>query len=381
MLTTIIKTPARTAVTAGALAALMLAGASFAQPPAATPAGSARGAVVTGPGAPVDPATITNLPSGATWPAPTDITHRQVVIFSQGVRLHGEVFTTKTASANVKLPTVIMAHGWGGDISSLRQDAVEVARAGYLVLLFDFRGWGESEGRVVLTQPHAPRRGGAATFTAEVKELRGYIDPFEQSDDWFAAIDWAMGEPQIDPTRIGIRGTSYSGGHVIYVAANDPRVKAVVSQVGGMDSRVGGTPPGTPPGQSQGTKLARGEIDYPAPRTPFRYDSPTIPGTVNNLTGYPIQRHMDRYVPVDEAGKITQPTLILLTEVEQYNKNELNGGLAYERIKGPKEIHTYPAPASHYSIYQNANAGPGGVREDVIKRTIAWFDRYLKPTR
>ena len=46
-----------------------------------------------------------------------------------------------------------------------------------------------------------------------------------------------MGEPVVDKQRIGIRGSSYSGGHVFFVAARDPRVKALVSQVGAFDSR------------------------------------------------------------------------------------------------------------------------------------------------
>ena len=61
--------------------------------------------------------------------------------------------------------------------------------------MFDYRGWGESDARVVLTGP-APA--GDAPFTAEVRPLRGYIDPFEQVEDWFNAIDWLAGEPMAD---------------------------------------------------------------------------------------------------------------------------------------------------------------------------------------
>jgi cephalosporin-C deacetylase-like acetyl esterase len=50
-------------------------------------------------------------------------------------------------------------------------------------------------------------------------------------------ISWAMGDPMVDKNRIGIRGPSYSGGHVFYVAAHDPRVKAAVSRAGAFDSR------------------------------------------------------------------------------------------------------------------------------------------------
>ena len=61
------------------------------------------------------------------------------------------------------------------------------------------------------------------------------VDPFEQTADWFNVVNWAMGEPMVDKNRIGIRGSSYSGGHVLYVAAYEPRVKAFVSDGEGHD--------------------------------------------------------------------------------------------------------------------------------------------------
>ena len=55
-----------------------------------------------------------------------------------------------------KLPTVIMAHGWGGTAAGFRPDAVELAHAGYLVITFDYRGWGESDSRVILVESEPP---------------------------------------------------------------------------------------------------------------------------------------------------------------------------------------------------------------------------------
>src|SRR5579864_9816095 len=45
------------------------------------------------------------------------------------------------------------------------------------------------------------------------------------------AGSYASTLPEVDPARIGIWGSSYSGGHVLVVAAIDRRVKCVVSQV------------------------------------------------------------------------------------------------------------------------------------------------------
>lgn len=54
----------------------------------------------------------------------------------------------------------------------------------------------------------------------------------------------------VDTKRIGLWGTSYGGGHVLYVAAHDKRVQCIVSQVPSMDSR----------GRNLGTYLSRGVL-------------------------------------------------------------------------------------------------------------------------
>ena len=64
---------------------------------------------------------------------------------------------------------------------------------------------------------------------------RQHIDPWDQIEDYKNAITYAENLPEIDPARIGIWGISYSGGHVLIVAATDPRVKSVVSNVPVID--------------------------------------------------------------------------------------------------------------------------------------------------
>src|SRR6266536_1273997 len=78
---------------------------------------------------------------------PPDLDYRKADIYSEGTRMSAEVFSPK-AVAGKKLPTILMAHGWGGVKASLRPDAVLFAKSGYLVVTFDYRGWGESDSRV-----------------------------------------------------------------------------------------------------------------------------------------------------------------------------------------------------------------------------------------
>ena len=200
---------------------------------------------------------------------PDDVTFRTADIMSEGTRMAAEVFAPK-APKSEKLPTIVMSHGWGGTAATLRPDAIAFARAGYLVVAFDYRGWGKSDSRLILAGKPPEKKDGK--LVAEVKEVREVVDPIDQTTDIMNAIHWAVGEKQCDPERIGLWGSSYSGGHVVYVAARDPRVKAFVSQVGSMDSRwaiantqIGPTPtarrPHAPTGSS--TIPNPGEVRHP----------------------------------------------------------------------------------------------------------------------
>ena len=159
---------------------------------------------------------------------------------------------------------------------AMAPDAIAFARAGYLVVTFDYRGWGNSDSRLILADNKLEKKDGK--LIAEVKEVREVVDPIDQTTDIMNAIHWVVGESQCDATRIGLWGSSYSGGHVVYVAAHKPRVKAFVSQVGAMDSRWAiANPQMRQYTYSQGTARTRGKIGYPKPREKF--------GT---LTGAPV---------------------------------------------------------------------------------------------
>ena len=77
-----------------------------------------------------------------------------------------------------------------------------------------------------------------AVFRVKGNRLEGeYQIGLDQTTDVMNAIHWAVGDKQCDADRIGLWGSSFSGGHVVHVAARDARVKAFVSQVGAMDGR------------------------------------------------------------------------------------------------------------------------------------------------
>lgn len=110
-------------------------------------------------------------------------------------------------------PVVVMAGGWCYVKELVQPEYAKVfAGAGIAALVFDYRGFGTSEG-----------------------EPRQHVDPSAQIDDYKNAISFVETRAELDATRIGIWGISYSGGHVLVVAATDPRVQCVVSNIPVVD--------------------------------------------------------------------------------------------------------------------------------------------------
>jgi hypothetical protein len=122
-----------------------------------------------------------------------------------GTLLRGFLHTSAEGSA----PGIVMAHGFSGVKEQIDHYAAFFAEAGFSVLVYDHRGFGESEGTP-----------------------RGEVDPHRQIADWRDAITFAAGLPEIDPERgFGVWGSSFAGGLAMVVAANDSRVRCVVSQI------------------------------------------------------------------------------------------------------------------------------------------------------
>ncbi len=300
------------------------------------------------------------LAQQASFKPPEDIAFRNATIMSEGTRMAAEVYAPKSPNSE-KLPTIVMAHGWGGVAAHLRPDAIHFARAGYLVVIFDYRGWGASDSRVILTKPQPPRSADRR-FTAQVEEVREVVDPIDQTTDLANAVNWVWGEPQCDRERIGLWGSSYSGGHVVYVAARDPRVKATVSQVPAFDSRwvvlSGAEIEKT---YAEASARAHGELGYPEPGA----------RVIGNLRGAPIREKLMQYAPVEDAHLAPHcATLFVLAENEELFDNADHGIKAHQRATGPKKLVIVPG-IKHYGIYVQA-------RPQAQKLALDWYREHLK---
>lgn len=111
------------------------------------------------------------------------------------------------------LPAILMLHGWGGIQDALTVPYYEeFTRAGYAVMTFDYRGWGDSAG--------LPRH---------------VISARQRVADGDAALAFLKSLPGIDPRRIVLWGSSFGGGHVVELAAEHPELAGAIAQVPMLD--------------------------------------------------------------------------------------------------------------------------------------------------
>jgi fermentation-respiration switch protein FrsA (DUF1100 family) len=123
-----------------------------------------------------------------------------------GTRLRGWLYVPDGRAA---APGVVMAHGFSAvKEMDLDRFAEVFCAAGLAVLVYDHRNFGASDG--------TPRQ---------------EINPWAQARDYRYALGWLEQHPEVDAARLGIWGSSFSGGEVLVVGACDERVKAVVANV------------------------------------------------------------------------------------------------------------------------------------------------------
>ena len=123
-----------------------------------------------------------------------------------GTTLRGWLYTPEKAENG---PALVMAHGFSATRAmALDPFARLFCEAGITVLVYDHRNLGASDG-----------------------EPRQEINIWAQARDYRYAIDWLSRRPEVDERRIGIWGSSFSGGEVLVVGACDRRVAAVIASV------------------------------------------------------------------------------------------------------------------------------------------------------
>ena len=271
-----------------------------------------------------------------------------------GVRLAAWHYRPAGAAA---APCVIMSPGFGGQRAhTLPRFAERFAAAGFGCLLYDHRNFGASEG-----------------------EPRLEADPFRQVHDMRDAVTFAGTLDGVDPGRIALWGNSYSGGHVLVVAALDRRVRCVVSVVpvtsgSAVVRRLSGDAAWNQriaEFNAARLKEMRGEGTQYQPQTTLdetiSYWAQLDPPRENRISVLS-QEMFGEYEPVAYVARIAPtPLLMILTnhDLRVFSDLQLD---AYGQCREPKRI--VILPGGHYDPYTV-------LFEPTVAESIAWFETHL----
>lgn len=134
---------------------------------------------------------------------------KPITFYSEGFKLDGDLFVPDGLKPGERRAGIVLCHGYTGVKDLYLPDNARVLNeAGYVVLTFDYKGWGASEGP------------------------KSRLAPMSRVADVQSAMTFLGLQPQVDKERLGIFGTSYGGATVVWTAAIDHRVKCVISSVG-----------------------------------------------------------------------------------------------------------------------------------------------------
>jgi cephalosporin-C deacetylase-like acetyl esterase len=294
----------------------------------------------------------------------TDITYH-----SDGLEIAAHLYTpTDWHAGDPPRAAIVCLHGYSGMKEVYGMDVPRrLWEEGYFVLALDHRGFGESGGE------------------------RGRHRPLEQAQDVYDGFTYMETVDGVDPERMGIYGTSWGGGTVIWCAAFDERIKVVVSSVPITDGE-------------RWMKSVRRPYEWREFRTTVQeaarkrvttgehthwrlLDVMLVdPHTMNVIQNNHQKHHhyvseLDlesaeacmRFKPEKVAHLIApRPVLIIYAEYDAAVPSE-EPLSCYAALGEPKKILKLPK-ANHYDSYKFVNPG---LFEISMPETVAWFGQYL----
>lgn len=298
---------------------------------------------------------------------------------AEGVTLRGWLYRPR--SDGPAAPVVVMAHGYNClKEFYLDKYAAVIANAGHVVVAYDHRNFGDSDG-----------------------EPRQELDPWVQVRDYRHAITFAQMLDGVDPTRIGVWGSSYAGGHVLVVGAIDRRVGCVVSQVptiSGWESTLRRTPPQALAGQRQAFDADRhARFRGGSPKMVPMVVAPTEGGAASHASADAWEFFTGQNAAADDQWRFRKwRNQITLRSLELYSEYEPGSFVeriaptpllmivgdndsvcptdlalaAFNRAHEPKRLELYPG--GHFSAYTDQF-------ERAASAAARWFTEHLRPVK
>ncbi|WP_086840910.1 alpha/beta hydrolase [Amycolatopsis kentuckyensis] len=266
-------------------------------------------------------------------------------------------------------PVIILGHGLGAT-REMRLDAFaeRFAQAGFAVLAFTYRHFGDSGG--------SPRQ---------------LLSINRQLADWDAAIAHVKARGDVDGSRIAVWGSSFGGGHAITVAARHPELRAAVAQCPFTDGLASAVALGPVASLKLGPVLARDLVARlrgadpamiplaAAPGSPALMNAPdALPGyqalvppgtTFRNEVAARVVPTIAGYRPGRAAKRITIPILFCVSTTDSVTPPAQT--LRYARTAPRGEIKTYDA--GHFDFYL------GEPFEALVRDQTEFLTRQLNP--
>ena len=222
-----------------------------------------------------------------------------------------------------KLPTVIVCHGLGAGRSDFTELASGLSRGGYNVLLFDFRGHGESDRK-------------ASSF--------GYLE----QNDLLGALRYVKRREDVDDKGIGVYGFSMGGAVAILVASKTDEIKAIIADSSYTSLK------------EQGKRLFEGTF-LPS----FLFFPPLV-------WMYEVFFHVDadEVSPVSAVGEISPKGVMVIGGEADEQMPSSDAMRLFADAREPKELWLIPGAVHGGTVYMSG--------DEYGKRVLRFLDRYIK---
>jgi dipeptidyl aminopeptidase/acylaminoacyl peptidase len=287
----------------------------------------------------------------------------EVSFFSEGERIAG-LWRTPDGEPSGRLRAVVQGPGWLGlkDAKLYVRYHEALTAAGFGVLVFDYRGFGDSEGEKVLSP------------AGQLQDLRNAVTYLTTRDD-------------VDADAIGVFGSGGTGGgNAVLLAAVDPRIRAAVSQLPVADGR-----DWLHRMRSEHEWLAfladldedrrmrvldgkgrlvhpREEIMVPTPERRATTVKADVDDRIPTAVSLAAADEILEYRPLTAAATLETPLLVVGVEGDATTPTDHAVAL-FEAAQGPRKL-VMQRHTTHYAAYDR-------YWEQVTPAIVDWFDRYV----
>ena len=266
------------------------------------------------------------------------------------------------------LRAIVQGPGWLGlkDAKLYVRYHEALTAAGFGVLVFDYRGFGDSEGP------------------------RDVLSPAWQLQDLVNAVTYLTTRDDVDADAIGVFGTGGTGGgNAVLLAAADPRVRAAVSQVPVADGadwlhRMRAEHEWLAfldaVEEDRRVRVLKGEGRMVHPREEIMVPTPErrtttvksdVDGRIPELVHFRAAEEIIAYSPLAAAAGLATPLLVIGVEGDAVTPTD-HAERLFAAARGPKEL-IMQRHTTHYAAYDT-------YWEQTTPRIVGWFDRFVRPS-